>query len=217
MKITKVGHCCLIIEVGNLRILTDPGNYSTGQVDVKNIDVILITHEHADHLHLESLKKVLENNPNAKIITNQGVGALLDDAKIKYQIIGHGQRVIFKNILIEGFGKEHAIIYPTWKMVENTGYFINNEFFYPGDAFYKLARPVDILALPVAGPWLKISEAIDYVLSIRPRISFPVHDGMLQKDKIGAAHRIPEKILKDNDIDFVIINEGETKEFNKKK
>ena len=214
MKITKLGHCCLIIENGNLRILTDPGNYSTGQNDVKNIDIILITHEHADHLHLESLAKVLENNPNAKIITNQGVGALLDNAKIKYQIVGHEQKVSLENTLIEGFGKDHAIIYPTWKTVENTGYFIDNKFFYPGDAFYKLPKPVDILALPVAGPWVKISEAVDYALSVKPKIIFPVHDGMLQKDKLGAAHGVPEKILKNSGIDFIIINEGETKEFN---
>lgn len=82
MKITKLGHCCLIVGTDNLRILTDPGNYSTGQNDAKNIDVILITHEHADHLHLESLIKVLENNPNANIITNQGVGVLLDKGKV---------------------------------------------------------------------------------------------------------------------------------------
>lgn len=213
MKITKLGHCCLIIEIGGLRILTDPGNYSTGQNAVQNIDVILITHEHADHLHLESLIKVLKNNPNAQIITNQGVSVLLDKEKIRYQIVGHSQQIIIKNILIEGFGKDHAIIYPTWKMVENIGYFINDEFFYPGDAFYKPTKSVDILALPVAGSWMKISEAIDYALSVKPRVSFPVHDGMLQKDKLGAAHRVPEKILKENGIDFVILKDGEMRGF----
>ena len=213
MKITKLGHCCLIVEIENLRILTDPGNYSTGQDDAKNIDVILITHEHADHLHLESLIRVLENNPNANIITNQGVGVLLDEKKIRYQIVGHEQQIKFEDILIEGFGKEHAVIYPTWKTVENTGYFIANKLLYPGDAFYKPPKPVDILALPVDGPWVKISESIDYALSVKPRVSFPVHDGMLQKDKLGGAHRVPEKILGDNNIDFVILKNGEMKEF----
>lgn len=56
MKVTKFGHCCLLIEEEGLRILTDPGSYSTRQNDVQNIDVILITHEHPDHLHIESLK-----------------------------------------------------------------------------------------------------------------------------------------------------------------
>ena len=85
MKITKFGHCCLLIEENNLRILTDPGNYSTAQNDIKNIDIVLITHEHPDHFHVESLKKLLENNPQAKIITNNGVGALLKELNIEYQ------------------------------------------------------------------------------------------------------------------------------------
>src|SRR4051812_27786091 len=57
MKIKKLGHCCLVIETKGIRIMTDPGNYSTLQADEKNIDIILITHEHTDHLHIESLKK----------------------------------------------------------------------------------------------------------------------------------------------------------------
>ena len=56
MKITKFGHCCLLIEENGVRILTDPGTYSTQQSEVKNIDFVLITHEHADHFHIDSLK-----------------------------------------------------------------------------------------------------------------------------------------------------------------
>lgn len=52
MKITKFGHCCLLIEENGVRILTDPGTYSTQQSEVKNIDFVLITHEHADHFQL---------------------------------------------------------------------------------------------------------------------------------------------------------------------
>lgn len=31
MKITKIGHCCLVIEKANRKILTDLGTYSDGQ------------------------------------------------------------------------------------------------------------------------------------------------------------------------------------------
>ena len=78
MKSTKFGHCCLLVEENGVRILTDPGSYSTQQTQVKNIDFVLITHEHEDHLHVDSLKALLENNPQAKIITNKSVGALLE-------------------------------------------------------------------------------------------------------------------------------------------
>lgn len=213
MKVTKLGHCCLVIEEGDLRILTDPGAYSTLQNEAQGLDLILITHEHQDHFHVESLKTVLKNNPNATIATNKGVGALLDKEGISYKIVADGEQVEFKKVLIEGLGRDHAIIYPSWKAVENTGYFIANKLFYPGDAFFDPKRLVDVLALPVAGPWMKISEAIDYALTLKPRVAFPVHDGMLQKDKIGVPHRVTEHFLTQNDIKFIALHEGESSDF----
>src|SRR3989344_8288364 len=158
MKVTKFGHCCLLIETEGLRILTDPGSYSTAQNDVRNIDVILITHEHADHIHIPSLKNCIKNNPNVKVITNKGVAKLLDSDGIKYELVEHNQKTTIKGVLIEGFGEKHADMYKTITPVINTGYFISNKLFYPGDAFYNPLKPVDILALPVAGHWMKLSE-----------------------------------------------------------
>lgn len=213
MKIKKLGHCCLLIEEKGLRILTDPGSYSTGQNDITNIDVVLITHEHADHLHVDSLRQVLLNNPQAQIITNKGVGAILDKESIQYALIEEGQNITVKDILIEGCGKDHEHIYESMGLVENTGYFVDNKLFYPGDAFYEVNKAVDILALPVAGPWMQLSDAIDYAKKIKPRICFPVHDGMLKEDRIGSAHKFPEAVLNPLGIEFVAMKEGDSKEF----
>jgi len=146
MKITKFGHCCILIEEKGLRILTDPGNYSEGQNSVKEIGVILITHEHQDHLHIDSLKKVLLNNPAVKVITNRGVAKLLDKEGIRYTLLDDGQSTEEKGVRIEGFGTKHAVMYQGLPQVDNTGYFIANRLFYPGDAFTDPNRPVDILA-----------------------------------------------------------------------
>jgi len=70
---------------------------------------------------------------------------------------------------------------------------------------------VEILALPVAGPWMKISEAIDYALEIKPKVVFPVHDGALKI--LGPAHRVPSTILPEHGIKFVIIEEGKEVSF----
>ena len=48
-----------------------------------------------------------------------------------------------------------------------TGYMINN-LCYPGDAFTNPNMPIDILALPVAGPWMRIKDAINYALTLKP-------------------------------------------------
>ncbi|MFA6099972.1 MAG: MBL fold metallo-hydrolase [Patescibacteria group bacterium] len=208
MTITKYGHCCLLIEEGGLRILTDPGSYSTLPDGLNSIDLILLTHEHQDHLHIDSLKTVLKNNPQAKVLTNKTVGSLLEKEGIAYQLIEDGQSVTEKGILVEGFGKEHAVIYPTIPVTENIGLFIAGKLFYPGDALTEPHHPVEILALPVAGPWLKLSEAIDYALKLKPRVCFPVHDGILKNP--GLCHRLPSTVLEPQDIKFIAMEEGKT-------
>ncbi len=211
MKITKLGHCCLFVEINGVRIMTDPGMFSTAQNEVKNIDIILITHEHGDHLHVDSLKTVLKNNPKAKVITNRGVGKILEQEGILYELLEDGQNKTILGVLLEGFGEKHAEIYQEFGQVMNTGYFIAERLFYPGDALTNPEKPVEILALPVAGSWVKVSEAVEYARRIKPKVAFPVHDAIISYRKpYYGAH---EHFLPLEGISFVVIAEGETKEF----
>jgi len=203
MNITKLSHCCLLIEENGLRILTDPGIYSSSQNTLTKIDIILITHEHADHLHIDSLKQVLKNNPQAKVITNKGTAILLDKEEISYQLVEEGQSILEKEVKIEGFGKKHALMHSSLPQVDNTGYFIAEKLFYPGDALTNPNKPVDILALPVAGPWLTLAQAIDYALELKPRICFPVHEAILKEP--GSTHRIPPTILEPAGIKWKVL------------
>lgn len=209
MNIKKIGHCCLIIKEKDVTILTDPGMFTTGQNEVVGIDVVLITHEHADHLHIDSLKKVLQNNPNAKVVTNTSVGKILEKENILYSIVGDGQEIEIKDVVIVGKGTKHAVIYKEMGLVENTGYLINKKLFYPGDAFYNPQQPVDILALPVAGPWVKIAEAIEYALALKPKHVFPVHDGVLNQFGVMGTKRWTEKVFTEAGIAFHALKESE--------
>lgn len=214
MYIQKLGHCCLLITIDNTRILTDPGAFTVeAHKDVKDIDIILITHEHADHLHVESLGKVVANNPDATVITNSAVGNILKEKNIEHQVLeGTGTDTI-KNILLEAFDARHEELFGELGQVQNTGYFIGNKLFYPGDAFCNPQKPVEILALPVAGPWCKITDAINYALALKPTHAFPVHDGMLQTDKVGGSHLWPKTVLSDNNINFVPMLSGDEHTF----
>ena len=208
MTITKIGNCCLYIEIDGVRILTDPGTYSTEQDEVVGIDFVLISHEHADHYHLDSVRAIIKNNPEAVIITNSAVSALLAKENIPHEVVAHAQDFNMKGVSLRGWGTKHVAIYKTIEDVENTGYFIGKKLFYPGDAFTLLDQPVDILALPVAGPWMKVSEALDYALAVRPKKCFPVHDGNLRH--YGVSHRLPQAVLAQEGIEFVALEEGKT-------
>ncbi len=204
MTITKFGHCCLLIEVNNLQILTDPGKYSTGQNGAKDIDVILISHDHTDHLHVESLKTVLANNRTAVVYTNKAVADILAKEGIPATPLEHGKSVQVKGVTIEGVGEKHAVIHPAFPQSANTGFFIGNALFYPGDALTVLGRPVEILALPVAGPWLTLADAIDYAMAIKPKQCFPVHDGILKQP--GSSDVLPPKVLEPQGIKWQVLD-----------
>ena len=152
MKLTKFGHCCLLIEENGVRILTDPGAYSDSQNFVQNINVVLITHEHSDHIHIDSLKAIIKSSPNLKIFTNTGVGALLAKEGIGLELLEVGASHTEQGVLIEAIGKYHALIHDSIPTIPNTGFFIANRLFYPGDALTKPNKPVEIFccSLPIS-------------------------------------------------------------------
>ncbi len=208
MKVTKFGHSCLLVEMDGARILLDPGVYSTAEDKVKGLDAILITHEHFDHLDIDLLKRVLEKNVHARIFTNKGAGSILRKEGITHELVEDGMQLDVKGVCVEVYGDLHAVLYRTVPRVPNTGYFIGGRLFYPGDALFKPPKPVEILALPVTAPWSKISEVVDYAIDVKPRVAFPVHDGMLKNPSI--VHRVPQAVLLPLGIEFVVIQDGET-------
>lgn len=213
MKVTKIGHCCLLIEEQGLRILTDPGFFSTAQNELKNIDVILITHEHQDHFHTESLNTILKNNPDAAVLTNSSVGKLIDPTPVGFHLLVHGEHIRFQSVLFEAFGTQHAVMHASLPVVENTGFLINHRLFLGGDAFTVPDKAVEILALPIAGPWMKLSEAFDYALAIKPKHAFPVHDSVLNEALRERFAAMPTAFLKENGINYFLIKNGESFEF----
>lgn len=214
MNITKFGHCCLVLKSEAGTILTDPGTFTTEEIkSVQGIDIILITHEHADHFHIESIETVLRNNPKAVVVSNSAVAKLLAEKNIACTVVGDTQSATVAGQLIEGYGKDHAVIYGTMGLVENTGYFVAGKFYFPGDSFYDPKRPIDVLALPTAGPWMKIGEAIDFAKKLKPRVAFPVHDGMIVPQFGIFATRMLQNFLKEDNIEFMALGAGDSKDF----
>lgn len=194
MKIKKLGHCCLVIETNGKKIITDPGPHTKEEQEKESgIDLILLTHEHGDHVYLESLKEVVKNNPNALIITNDGVGKTLKAEGIEYKVLKDKVAEEIFGVEIEAHDCKHEEVFQDFGQVLNTGFFIDKRLFYPGDSFYNPGKPVDILALPVAGSWATIKDSIKYALAIRPNVCFPVHDITLKN--LGNSHRLPEIFL----------------------
>jgi L-ascorbate metabolism protein UlaG (beta-lactamase superfamily) len=62
---------------------------------------------------------------------------------------------------------------------QNVGVLIEDRIYFPGDSFTLPEKSVDTLALPVAGPWLKTEEAVEFMKTVGARFTFPTHDAVL--------------------------------------
>lgn len=214
MKVTKLGHCCLLLEVNGKRILTDPGIFTVEQHSaLKNIDIIIITHEHGDHLHTQSLQSVLENNPQATVVSNSSVKSILKDWGIECEVCEGKAKNQYKDILIQATGGEHAEIYEERGQVPTVSYYINQQLFLPGDSYEIPEHAVEILALPIAGPWCRIADAIKFALAISPQYAFPVHDALLSKAGWEVTVKHPQTVLTEAGSKFISLRDGEEYNF----
>jgi L-ascorbate metabolism protein UlaG (beta-lactamase superfamily) len=69
MRITHLGHACLLVETGDVRVLIDPGSFSHGFEELTELDAVLITHAHGDHYDADRLPTLLDGNDGARLIT----------------------------------------------------------------------------------------------------------------------------------------------------
>ena len=212
MRITKLGHSTLLVEEKQARFLIDPGTYAAIP-DSIHPDAILITHQHPDHFHVDTIRILMKSNPAPLIVTQEAVKKLLEEAGISSTMIADKEEIVIKDVSIRGYGTDHACLHKDLPLTQNRGYLIAGRLFHPGDALHDPRVNVEILALPVAGPWLKLDEVLEYAKALRPATVFPIHDGMIRDDRRGALAVLPKLILEKTPIRYHEMGEGSVLEF----
>jgi L-ascorbate metabolism protein UlaG (beta-lactamase superfamily) len=114
MKITKYIHSCLLIENEADKILFDPRKFSFVEGKVKpsqftDLLAIILTHNHPDHIDADSLKEIIENNPNAVLFANTEIKNKLAEKEIAVEAFETGTRRV-GNFNIEAFDAPHEKI-----------------------------------------------------------------------------------------------------------
>ncbi len=175
MRVTKYEHATLRIDQSDQTLVIDPGSFTTPLDDLNGLVGIVLTHEHPDHWTPEHLDRLLRAAPGTPVFAPAGVAAAADGYDIT--VVSPGDTVTVGDFALRFFGGTHAVIHSSIPTIDNVGVLVNEELYYPGDSY---AVPegieVDTLAAPLGAPWLKIGEAMDYVLAVKPRRAFGTHD-----------------------------------------
>ena len=177
MKLTHLGHACLLVETDGARLLLDPGTMSSFD-PVRDLDAVLVTHQHADHLDVERLPALLAANPGARLVVDPDTATAVSGLPEVHQVAQVGDRLTFGGTTIDVVGGLHAAVYGAVPGCTNSAYLLDDgALLHPGDSFFVPDRSVDVLAVAIDGPWLKLAEAVDYVRAVAPRIAVPIHEG----------------------------------------
>jgi L-ascorbate metabolism protein UlaG (beta-lactamase superfamily) len=177
MQVTHFGHACVLVEQGTARILIDPGEWSDGFGGLRDLDGILITHKHPDHLDVQAVAGLARDNPEALLAADPESADVLRDLDLPLTVARPGDIFHIGDVTVKGMGGQHAIVHPEIPVLRNTGYLIGDgNFYHPGDSFFVPEQSVDVLGLPTGGPWLKVSEVVDFLRLVAPRVALPIHE-----------------------------------------
>lgn len=209
---TWLGQSTFLIQIGNKNILTDPifGNLSyifsriiPSKIDVKNlppIDYVILSHNHPDHMDIDSLLKIQKNNPQVKVLVPMGDKAWFDDHGFINasehmwwdEIEADGVKFTFlpaKHWSQRGLFDKNKSLWGSW-MIEHDGF----KFYFAGDTGWdrhfsvigSVFKSIDVALMPI-GPgepreWMKHShinaeEAGKAFLALKARWFVPMHWG----------------------------------------
>ncbi|MEV0199353.1 MBL fold metallo-hydrolase [Nonomuraea sp. NPDC050691] len=181
MKLIKYGHACVRLEKDGKVLVIDPGMFSEAEA-LDGADAVLITHQHADHVEPERLKTA---PAGLEIWTCEAVAAELAEVPAKIQTVRHGDAFEVAGFGVRTFGEWHAANHPDMPIVQNVGFMIEDEVFYPGDALTVPGVEVPTLLVPTTAPWLRLPEVVEYLRTIRPARAYSTHDALYNEVGLG--------------------------------
>lgn len=206
MKITKLGHSCLLVEMPdpvNRTVLFDPGEWSREFVDVESLvylDDIVITHGHADHCSVPLLRQLLEKFPDVRITAPDEVVASLKQSEI---LASHEE---YEGIAF--FDSPHAPLEPLGATPEQIGVHYLDTLTHPGDS-HTFRETRQILAMPMSAPWGAMTRAVEVILELKPTYVVPIHDWLWKDAAREAMYPGVKKLLAEQDITFLDLTIGE--------
>ena len=199
-----IGHGSLMFKADNFVIHIDPVKSSGKYENLPKADLILVTHDHYDHLDpalINDLRK-----PGTIILCNESSASKIKGA----QVMKAGDTKVVNNITIEAVPaynivNEQSKGHPYHPKGVGNGYVLkigDKKFYVAGDTEntpeMKALKGIDVAFLPMNLPYTMTPAMVaDAAKAFKPKILYPYHFGNTNTDEII-------KLLKGTDIEVRI-------------
>ena len=184
MRITSLGHACVLIESDDVRILVDPGNYTPSFEEERGVDAVFVTHQHGDHMAIDRIPRLMAFNPQATLYAEPEASAQLVDAGLECRPLEVDAAVEVGDVTLRVVGGRHAIIHQDLGCIGNVGLVVEHDgrrFFHPGDSYEVAPEGIDLLAVPLMAPWATLGETADFLRAVKAPRWIPIHDALLSE------------------------------------
>ena len=191
LEITFIGHGTLMFSYNNKVIHVDPWTRFTDYKNMPDADIILVTHEHGDHLDKNAISTIKKND--TKIILTEvcskqvSEGIVMKNGDIKTVSGFKIEAVPAYNIV--NMRSENNPFHPKGN---GNGYIITfgyKKVYVAGDTEntpeMKMLKDIDIAFLPMNLPFTMTPEMVaDAAKAFKPEILYPYHYGQTDTSKL---------------------------------
>jgi L-ascorbate metabolism protein UlaG (beta-lactamase superfamily) len=193
LKITFIGHGTLIFTYGGKVVHVDPWSQQADYGKLPKADLVLITHEHRDHLDLKALDAIRKDG--TVIVSTEIVAKQVKDALV----MKNGDVMASQGFTIEAVAAYNLVHMrspgtPYHPKGDGNGYvitFADRRVYIAGDSEntpeMKAIRNIDVAFLPMNLPYTMTPEMVaDAAKAFRPTILYPYHFGETDTQKLAA-------------------------------
>ena len=178
LKITFVGHGTLMLQYGGKVIHVDPVSMYADYAALPKADVILVTHEHGDHLDAKAIQA--GSTAQTVLIMNANSAKSFPNASV----MKNGDTKNIAGIRIEAV-PAYNLEKPFHPKGNGNGYILtlgDKRVFFAGDTEnipeIKALQNVDIAFLPMNQPYtMTPAQVADVAKAMKPKVLYPYHYG----------------------------------------
>ena len=256
--VTWIGHATLLVQMEHVTFLTDPTwsnrpspvpligpkrfvEPGLRMKDLPDIDFVVVSHNHYDHLDLPTLRRLAKRSPDTVFYVPLGNGALLKRQKIDNVVeLDWGQTAQFEGATIHCLPSQHwskrsltddrKSLWSSWAVTgaERRFYFAGDTGYFPGfGSIGAQLGPFDLAAVPIGAyeprammreAHMNPEEALQSALDLRASRALAIHYGTFDLSDEPLAEP-PIRFIKAAqgtglaDGSAWVLNIGETREF----